>query len=719
MGKETRLGLELRGKPWSIDLDWPDRGRLELGLARLDERGGAAGVTVSLARDGAEAPPVFCGRRFDGAASPSWQTCVLELPPGGGSVRLEVGGAAAGAARLVMSEPIVEAVDPADRLPAVVMIVSDTTRADALGAYPPAIAGAMLRKLAPESVVFDQARTVSSWTRPSVASLLTGLRPGAHRVVDRIDHLPSEIETMAMRLKKAGWITVAASTNPNVLPAWGFARGFDSFIDVGAKGWLKDKVDGREVATAIERALDPTTAAGRFIYLHLMDAHGPYRPWLAHLNLLDQRTSGVPRLPPASLARGGLPADTRAKVTTEWRRYLAEVIDADLVIGRIVQGLRRTSQLKRALVVVTADHGEEFLDHGDRHHGKTLYEEQLRIPLVLKLPENRLGGTRVAAPVGLADVAPTILDALGLPPLERIDGHNLLPLAEAAAHGTTASVRDEGTPSTPLPLAPEAENAILARLSLDDARKAALIDGRWKLIANLETGRNELYDLEADPHESRDLSGQDGERLRALRARLDAALARDEFGWHILACGGTNSAPLVLVVENPPAESQTILNIEGNDRARHHVAGGASRLELSLDLPPLKIVRVLGPKRAPKIVHLTRPDRDEVILSMTTSNAGRRPVASRIQAVGGSLRVAVGTSETITSVPAIDLDEIGPEATLPPGATPFCELGTGKEFRHPAQPYLRIYRVEPAPKSGAPLDPALRARLEALGYLGP
>ncbi len=719
VGQETRLGLDLRGKPWSIEFDWPDRGRLEIGLARLDQRGGPAGVTVSLARDGAETQPVSCGRHFDGAPSRSWQTCVLELPPGGGSVRLVVGAVAPAGARLVMSEPIVEAADPADRLPAVVLIVSDTTRADALGAYPPAIAGAMLRKLAPESVVFDQARTVSSWTRPAVASLLTGLRPGTHKVLDELDHLPSEIDTLATRLKEAGWITLGVSTNPHILPTWGFGRGFDFFLDVGAEEWATRKADGRAVAGAIERAVGPSGAAGRFVYLHLMDAHGPYLPAQPHLALLDRRTGGVPRLPAASLAAGGLSANTRATVAAQWRRYLAEVVDADLTIGRIVQGLRRTGQLDRALVVVTADHGEEFLDHGGQRHGHTLYEELLRIPLLLKLPGNRFGGTRVAAAVGLADVAPTLLDALGLAPTGPVDGRDLLPLAEATAREAATNVRDEGPASAPLPAAAEGDGSALVRLKYQHRNQAALIEGHWKLITNVATGRNELYDLEADPHETRDLSDHDGERVHAMRARLDAALAHDEHGWHLLACGGTSGAALELIVEDPPAEAQTILNLEDSDRARRHAGSGVHRLELLLDLSPADVLRAIGPEGASRIVPLPLPDRDEVILATTIPTKNRPPVTSRIRAAVGSLRFAVGTSDKITNAPAVDLGELGSEATLPPGAAPTCLLGVGLASRHPAQPYLRIYRIEPGQKSTAPLDPALRTRLEALGYLEP
>ena len=373
------------------------------------------------------------------------------------------------------------------------VLLLDATRFDRLATYDPAMPlGTSIDHFAREAIVFERAYSTSSWTRTAVASLLSGRSAEAHGVLGRGDVLPDGIETLATMLRSRGYRTHAFSSNPNILPQWGFGRGFDTFADVGAQAWPARKADATEVFAAVRESID-AAADGRpaLYYIHLMDTHAPYLPNPEDAAAVrgDARLAGTfPGRPPAP------------NVVTDYFDYLGELVGMDREIGAFFDDLRSRGLYERSMVLVVADHGEEFLDHGTTRHGKTLYEEVLRVPMILKLPGGAHGGARVRGSVGSVDLLPTMLTVLGVEVPADLDGRTRIGAGGVLAEGD--------------------DPALTARLRIDEYDKAAIVQDRRKLIVD-HGGREQLFDLGTDPHESLDLFDERPDEARALRAILD------------------------------------------------------------------------------------------------------------------------------------------------------------------------------------------------------
>jgi hypothetical protein len=267
--------------------------------------------------------------------------------------------------------------------PNVIVYLVDTLRADAVGCYgqlrptSPTLDG-----LAADSVVFTEATADSPWTRSSVASLFTGLSPLRHGVNGRVDALSEDAVTIAELLRDAGYETAGFVTNGNVAPVYGFAQGFDVFellpgaIVPGPDGVVPEPLPGSDVLTDRALAWLERRAADKpfFLYLHAADPHSPYLPAPRFLEQVgadaaptDVGSLGMMRL----LHLHRLPVD-EALVHALRTRYDAEVAQNDYELGRLVRELRRRRLLDDSIVVFTADHGEEFHEHGGWEHGRTV-----------------------------------------------------------------------------------------------------------------------------------------------------------------------------------------------------------------------------------------------------------------------------------------------------------------------------------------------------------
>jgi arylsulfatase A-like enzyme len=362
----------------------------------------------------------------------------------------------------------------------VVIITLDTTRADRLSLY-----GFMdapmphLDRLAREGVVFDQATSVAPLTLPAHTSLFTGLFPPAHGVRDNADGpLSSRFTTLAERLRAQGFRT-GAFVGSVVLDAdRGLAQGFDHYggvVKTDASGQAPGpprQRRGDEVVAEAIRWLDDANDAPFFVWAHLYDPHRPYDP----------------------------PEPFRSAHADP---YIAEIAFADAQIGRVLDALERRNILERTIVVVVADHGESLGDHGERDHGIFVYESVVRIPLIIRAPN--VPPRRVGDIVRLVDVMPTVLDLLGLPE-EVDDGRSLAELL----HGRPLDIELDAYSESRYPL----------RFGWSPLR--TLRAGRYKLI---EAPRPELYDLDRDPFEERNLHEDRRDLARALARRL-ATLAR-------------------------------------------------------------------------------------------------------------------------------------------------------------------------------------------------
>lgn len=407
--------------------------------------------------------------------------------------------------------------------PSFVIYLVDALRADRLGAYggPPGLTPA-LDRFASRAVLFEEARAQSSWTRPAVASLLTGLAPPRHGATNVESRLPDEVVTLAERLRERGYRTGYVTANGNTTEAFGFGQGFDFFR------WLygqteMEKVRWRAVHAAAREFFD-TLPSGTpyFLVLHTVETHAPYRPspihrerWAARADLrLGERDTLV-------LLPEQRPGEDVVRQVGEL--YDAEVADADEGFADLLAEIERRGHQAETSILFLSDHGEELFDHGNVEHGRTLYEEQLRIPMLWTVAHDPAAageaggsaaigeageptGRRIAVPIDQIDIAPTLLELAGLPLTADLQGRSF-----------AAALRGGEAP------APRPSAAWLERLHF---RQEAIAVGGFKLIRDLEPtsvtaiASEELYDLGADPGERRPLGEERALRLDLLRALL-------------------------------------------------------------------------------------------------------------------------------------------------------------------------------------------------------
>lgn len=363
----------------------------------------------------------------------------------------------------------------------VVVVVIDTLRRDHLATYGYSRDTApFLGELARQGVVFD-GLSPSSWTKPSTASLLTGLHPLRHQAVDRLDRLPDGAVTLAERLRRAGYFTLGISANGWISPGFRFDRGFTEFL---YRDSFKSRELNRELPAYLDRLRPPF-----FLYVHYIDPHVPYAPesgWDGRPLPADLRSH------PLSITDLDAPHFIRRSPELLARArdlYDGEIRSVDGSLRELVNGLSRRGLMKNTVLVVTADHGEEFGEHGRMSHGQTVYQEVLQVPLVIHAPHRLPAGRRLGR-ASLMDVVPTLIDLLGLDrPKESLDGQSLAGLM------TSPDARENP------------ERPFLAHLDFTDGTGLAMIQGKWKLVLGKEPYRKELFDLAADPGERRNLLG--------------------------------------------------------------------------------------------------------------------------------------------------------------------------------------------------------------------
>jgi arylsulfatase A-like enzyme len=413
----------------------------------------------------------------------------------------------------------------ADRPPNIVVVLVDTLRADYLGTY--GFEGAIspnLDRLAAESVVYENCIAQSPWTKPSVASLFTSLYPqvhgltnhegkywGAHSEARRTGILPEDAVTLAEGLSAAGYVTAGFVSNPWVKADYGFAQGFNRYDESATVAW--DDADSL-IGNALEWIEALPEEQPFFVYLHFMDVHAPYdAPQEDYDALIDSASLGRtqalqekqrPERKWQNIERRAAWASEEMRSTREyWRaRYGSGVRAMDRRMGQLLEFLRLEPQAKQTLLVVTSDHGEELFEHHGWSHGQSLYEHQLRVPLMIRPPGDAEGGIRVQRVVELIDLMPTLLDAAGAAPVERAQGRPLgggeqVDLEERVAFAT-ATQRSPGL--------------------------FAVRTSQYKLLHNIDNGRTMLFDLHSDPAERLNIALREPETTERLKALLTAHL---------------------------------------------------------------------------------------------------------------------------------------------------------------------------------------------------
>ena len=394
----------------------------------------------------------------------------------------------------------------------IILVTIDALRADHLGVYGyDRPTSPNLDRLAVDAAVVRNHISQAPFTKASIASLFTGLFPTSHKAFTTsrsfsetmtghvtgslpvTDVLDSTLWRLPSALAAAGYETAGVNANPFLLDEFGFAKGFDhyEFVTKGPNLASAEQVIGRALARIDGRdARKPL-----FLWLHLMEPHSPYMPAPEYRSMFPPRTP--PRPAPADAIPPWIAENGSTDANVYEALYDAEIREADTALGRFFDALKSRNLWSSLVLVVTADHGEEFFDHGGFEHNKTLYDEMLRVPLFVRAPGLR-GGMREIQTQAV-DLAPTLATIAGVPVPDYLAGADVwkdlhqrgggAPLAYAERSGQLFAIRTR----------------------------------EWKFISDL-IAHHELYNLAVDPGEIHDLAPTNPDRTREMRNRLTAVV---------------------------------------------------------------------------------------------------------------------------------------------------------------------------------------------------
>jgi arylsulfatase A-like enzyme/uncharacterized membrane protein YbhN (UPF0104 family) len=402
----------------------------------------------------------------------------------------------------------------------ILFIVVDTLRADHLPAYGYENGRTPnLDAFAQDAIRFEHAYANASWTRPSFASMLTGRYASSHSTMLKDDGLPSELVTLPEALRDSGYTTHGIVTNLNVTPYYNFHQGFDEYHylepefvlgadDASAKLILVQVLrrgierwrafrnivtpgttyrDAETVNHHLTAWLDRTPRAPWFAFVGYMDPHDPYHEHPYNGRGYARAAHEHPDVDEAPELR---------------RLYDGEITYWDEHFGRLIEDLKRRGLYDDLTIVITSDHGEEFGEHGGFWHGTTLYDEQLHVPLFIKLPGNTRGGTSVGHWVQSIDLMPTLLMRCGIDVPEGVQGVN-------AFDGSDRLYAEENHEGNVL-------EAVRERRGVDEFKLIVANPGNPRGLEPIE-----LFRVDRDPGEQDDLARRDPDELRRMAGVRD------------------------------------------------------------------------------------------------------------------------------------------------------------------------------------------------------
>jgi len=388
----------------------------------------------------------------------------------------------------------------------VLLVVVDTLRTDRVGVYgskrptTPAIDSVAARGLR-----YDRAYATAPWTMPTVASVLTGLLPAVHGVTHVRRRIPAGIDTLPELLSARGVDTTGIVSNVLLTQEHGFDQGFGHFDSQASNG---HRFVGTELVTdAAVSALRRHAASDRpfFLMAHYFDPHYDYMPHDGVDWAPDRAGTLTTDVEIVSIR------DDRARLTEEELTFLGDLYDeevwfTDQGVARLLSELDALALTQDTLIIVLADHGEELMEHGWLGHTRSMYEEVVRVPLVMAGPGVPIGEV-IETPVTLASITPTVLSRLGM-------------LAEVGEGKFQASPLPAGEDVVPEPVFIEVDFVPINEISESKrAHLTAVVGQRLKFIRDENSGVIEAYDLATDPGERADLvaaSPSDVDRFRAV-----------------------------------------------------------------------------------------------------------------------------------------------------------------------------------------------------------
>ena len=433
-----------------------------------------------------------------------------------------------GAGTVMLAQPeIVERGDPSR--PNVIVYVVDCLRADHVGAYGYDLPTTPeLDALAKDSLVLEDLSSCAPWTKPSTACLFTSLPPIHHQARTVDDALAHERTTLAEVFRSAGYTTAAWVANPVIDPrVFFFNQGFDRWVDLRSFEERTTRThanalepDAADITGGILPWLEQHRDDTFFVYLHSLDLHYEYRarPPFDEI-FVSQDSSGLDR---------------------DRQLYDSELAYNDREIGKLIAHLKKLDLYDNTVLFVTADHGEEFGEHGATRHGKTVYEQVLHIPGILKFPDSRFAGHRSPVLTSSIDIAPTLLQLAGIEPPEIFQGSREIVSALSSDVQTT-------------------RRPAFAELVAPNHVSYSVRTERYKYVRNLAPEFSEyVFDLVADSGEQESLLPDAPAEAMRLLPQIERFIQLGQHGLHVSIRGENEGARVV--VEASPDTGATIVN---------------------------------------------------------------------------------------------------------------------------------------------------------------
>jgi arylsulfatase A-like enzyme len=535
-GADSNVIMAPPGSRYTFEVDLPKNAFLEFGTGIVrDENSETARKKAASTEDGVrfrvllevggraktiflgtiDQPPLVDGRGFRNKPE------ALPLPASGEKSRLTLSTEGPEGAFAFWTDPVV--ISAGARSRKIILVSIDTLRADHVGCYGYGKATTpALDALASDSAVFLDTYAPSSWTLPSHVSLLTSLSCFRHGVNREDDRMSSTTVTLADVLRTRGFVCAAVTGGGFVSPVFGFSKGFDSYLQAEGSPWTSRGAG--QVFSAASQWIDKNAKKDFFLFVHTYQPHSPYIPPPPEDSMFLDPDAPWRMIDVGSHVGG--PWGLYKRLPDAESRAIAGLYDGeirysdDALIGPLVAKLKALGIYDEAMIIVTSDHGEEFYDHGGWEHGRSLYDEVLKVPLVVKFPRSEFRGRRVPTAVRLIDVMPTVMDVFGATPEGLgLEGRTLLPVLNGREKKDRMAL------------------AFLAGGVLESpiGEKMSAIEGRDKVILNKPKDPGlvgtflappppfvdvEAYDIAADPREKTNIvSGR-----AALASRLAALL---------------------------------------------------------------------------------------------------------------------------------------------------------------------------------------------------
>jgi arylsulfatase A-like enzyme len=569
----------------------------------------------------------------------------------------------------------------------VIIIGVDTLRPDHLGCYGyDRATSPNIDELAAGGALFANTRSQSPWTTPSFATVLTSLYPTQHGAGSLHSRMRSEAVSLAEILVGLGYATAAIMNNPALSPQFGLNEGFEHY-DIC---YDREGRRASDVTAAALEWLDGTETRPFFIFAHYFDPHLSYAPPPPYDTMFDPDYDGIIGTSFGHDEFPGMKAGNyealKGLTAADWNHikslYDGEIAYMDAAVGQLLDGLEKRGLGDNTLIVLLGDHGEEFFEHEGFAHGHTLFDEVIKVPLIFSLPGSVPPRMRIARPVRLLDVMPTILDFLDIAPDIPFEGVSLRPLFAGAG--------DTRRPRTSL-LGPD---AAFSEAMLRGPEQKSITMHPWKLIYDTSSRRLALFNLDRDPGEQSDLIDHGLEEQDRLEDHLFRTLLEISGSWYVELVGDEEGSDFSLEISIPRQSGASYLEL-------YKLLGPRGKVVSSRDEPPIESDR--------KSLRMEMVDLDgSITLAFKT---GARPAAVMFEV-------------RIDGAPALSRCFFG-ESLSSPDEMPFslspkdATVSADSRPSRPRPPYCIIWR-EKSRFTGAnriKLDEKTQKGLRAIGYI--